>query len=225
MTNDSHLFQTGKLIGISMLEGKNIEQFTHRWKESPTPRYRIYEKDIITNLNANKIYHKSYWMAYRLIASSTNYRTFISTIVPPGYICGNSLAIVRLENLKQICFLVGVMNSFVIDFFIRHKVSANVNMFYFLETPVPRLDSGKEFDAIVRKVAQLVCTTDEFSELKKEAGVEHALTSETDRALARAQLDAMVANLYCITKKDMEFILQQFPIVDKKQKELILNQF
>ncbi|HLD86483.1 MAG TPA: hypothetical protein VJB12_00305 [Candidatus Nanoarchaeia archaeon] len=117
------------------------------------------------------------------------------------------------------------MNSFVIDYIIRQKVSANVNMFYFLETPVPRLSSGREFDAIVRKVAQLVCTTDEFSELKKETGVEHALMGEADRNLARAQLDAMVAGLYGITKKDMEFILQQFPIVDPRQKELVLEQF
>ena len=98
-------------------------------------------------------------------------------------------------------------------------------MFHFLEIPLPRISSGREFDAIVRKVAQLVCTTDEFSELKKETGVEHALTGEADRNLVRVQLDAMVANLYGITKKDMEFILQQFPIVDQRQKELVLEQF
>ncbi len=225
MTNDSSLFQEGKLVGVPMLEGKNIEQFTHQWKEAPTPRYKIYEKDITVALKEDKIYHKSYWMAYRLIASSTNYRTLISTIVPPGYVCGHSIAIVRLTNLKQLCFLTGVMNSFVIDYYIRQKVSANVTMFNFLETPVPRLNSGKDFDAIARKAAQLVCTTDEFSELKKETGIGHGLANENDRRLARAQLDAMIANIYGITKEEMEFILEQFPIVEQKQKELILNNF
>ena len=185
----------------------------------------MYEKDITANLKEDKIYHNKYWMAYRLIARSTDSRTFISAIVPPGYVCGNSIAIVQLDNVKQICFLTGVMNSFVIDYFIRQKVSANVNMFNFLETPVPRLNSGKEFDAIVRKTAQLVCTTDEFSELKKETGILHGLTNENDRKLARAQLDVAVANIYGITKEEMGFILQQFPIVDEKQKELILNSF
>ncbi|MBI3051934.1 N-6 DNA methylase [Candidatus Woesearchaeota archaeon] len=225
MTNDSHLFQEGKLVGIPMLEGKNIEQFTHQWREAPIPRYKIYEKDILANLKEDKIYHNGYWMAYRLIASSTNYRTLISTIVPPGYVCGNSIAIITLNNLKQLCFLAGVMNSFVIDYFIRQKVSANVNMFNFLETPVPRLNSGKEFDAIVRKTAQLVCTTDEFSELKKETGIAQGLTNENDRKWARAQLDAMIANIYGITKEEMKFILEQFPIVEQKQKELVLNNF
>ncbi|MBU4086776.1 MAG: ATP-binding protein, partial [Nanoarchaeota archaeon] len=225
MTNDSHLFQTGKLTGIPMLEGKNIEQFTHQWKEAPTPRYKIFEKDIKDNLKEENLYHTGYWMAYRLIASSTNYRTFISTIIPPGYVCGNSIAIVRMPNIKELCFLCGVLNSFVVDYFIRQKVSANVNMFYFLETPVPRLSSGKEFEAIIRKVAQLVSVTDEFQELKKEIGIEYPLIKENERALAKAQLDTIVAKLYGITKEELVFILDKFPGVDKNQKELILSQY
>ena len=117
------------------------------------------------------------------------------------------------------------MKSFVIDYFMRQKVSANVNMFYFLETPVPRLSSGKEFDFVVRKVAQLVCTTNEFSGLKKVAGIEYGLTKENERALARAQLDAMVAKIYGVTEEEMKFILQRFPNVDGKQKEMILEQW
>ncbi|OGJ22296.1 hypothetical protein A3K73_04765 [Candidatus Pacearchaeota archaeon RBG_13_36_9] len=225
MTNDSHLFQEGKLTGVPMLEGKNIEQFTHRWKEAPIPRYKIFEKDIESALKPEKRYYKSYWMAYRLIASSTNYRTLISTIVPPGYVGGNSLAIIRMDNNKQLCFLAGIINSFVIDYFIRQKVSANVNMFYFLETPVPRLSSGKEFEAVVRKVAQLVSVTNEFQELKKEIGIEYPLTNENERALARAQLDIMVAKIYGITKEELAFILDKFPLVDRAQKELVLSQY
>lgn len=224
MTNDSNLFQTGKL-GIPMLEGKNIEQFTHKWKEAPTPRYTVLEQDIASNLKPDKQYHRSYWMAYRLIASSTNYRTFISTIIPPGYVCGNSIAIIRLDTNKNLCFLVGVMNSFVIDYFIRQKVSANINMFYFLETPVPRLSSGKEFEFIVRKVAQLVCTTNEFAELKEEIGIEQGLANENERNMARAQLDATIAKLYGITKEELAFILEKFPNVPQKQKDLVLEQY
>ncbi|HLC85144.1 MAG TPA: N-6 DNA methylase [Candidatus Nanoarchaeia archaeon] len=224
MTNDSSLFQTGKL-GIPMLEGKNVHQFTHRFGENPAPRYTISETDILSNLKPEKQYHRGYWVAYRLIARSTDTRTFISTIVPPGYVCGNSIAIVRLDSNKPLCFIVGVMNSFVIDYFIRQKVSANINMFYFLETPVPRLSEGKEFDTIVRKVAQLVCTTNEFTELKNEVGIESGLMNENDRALARAQLDVTIAKIYGITKEELAFILQQFPLVDQKQKELVLEQY
>jgi hypothetical protein len=208
-----------------MLEGKNIHQFTHQWKEAPTPRYTINEEDITSNVKPENIYHKNYWMTYRLVGRSTDQRTFISTIIPPGYVCGNSLAIIRLENLKQLCYLCGVMNSFVIDYFIRQKVSANINMFYFLETPVPRISSGKLFDEIVKKTAQLVATTPEFDQLKKELGISHGLTDENDRLLARAQLDVAVAKLYGISKEDLAYILDGFPIVDPKQKELVLREY
>lgn len=60
---------------------------------------------------------------------------------------------------------------------------------------------------------------------KKETGIGHGLTNENDRRLARAQLDAMIANICGITKEEMKFILAQFPIVEQKQKELVLNNF
>ncbi len=225
MTNASHLFHEGRLDGVPMLEGKNIEQFTHRWKEAPTPRYSIDEKDILSNLKPEAVYHTGYWMAYRLIASSTNYRTFISTVVPPGYACGNSVAIVRLPDLRTLCYLCGVINSFMADYFIRQKVSANVNMFYFLETPVPRVSSGPQFEEIVKKTAQLVATTPEFDQLKKETGVPHGLTDESDRILARAQLDVAVAKLYGISREDLVYIMEKFPNVDQKQKEAVLREY
>lgn len=117
------------------------------------------------------------------------------------------------------------MNSFVVDYFIRQKVSANVTMFNFLETPVPRLSSGPEFEAVVQKAAQLVCVTDEFSELKKAAGIGHGLTNENDRQLAKVQLDCMVAKIYGVTKDELKYILEKFPLVEKRQKDLVLGQY
>lgn len=223
MTNDSHLFKQG-LIGVPMLEGKNIEQFTHKWKEHPIPIHKILERDIEANLKPEKIYHNGYWLGWRDVSSSTNHRTLICTVIPPGYVCGNTINFVRLPNLKELCFLCGIANSFVVDFYIRQKVSAHVNHFSFREIPIPRLSSGKEFEAIVRKVAQLVCTTGEFAELKNLVGVE-PVTSESDRALARAQLDVMVAKLYGVTKEEMAHILEQFPNVEQGQKDLVLREY
>jgi len=222
MTIDSKLFQTGKL-GVPLLEGKNIHQFTHKWKEAPETRFTVTEKDIVANLKAEKLYHNKYWIGYRLIASSTNERTLISTLVPPGFVCGHSMAVILDGDVKQMAYLVGMMNSFVLDYLVRQKMSININFNFFLEFPVPAPETDREaFDFIVRKVAQLVCTTNEFSELKKAAGIEHALVNESDRAQARAQLDARIAKLYGITKDELAYILEKFPISDQKQKEMVL---
>ncbi len=224
MTNDSQLFKPyGK--GIPMLEGKNIHQYTKEWKEAPKPRYSVSEVDLKTNLTNGKAYYKNYWLAYRLVARSTDIRTLMSTVIPPEYVCGNSIAIVKVDNLKAMCFLCGVLNSFVVDYLIRQKVSANVNMFYFLELPIPRIKDGQIFDSIVKKVVQLVATTNEFATMKSEIGMISFITSEQDRQLTRARIDAQVAKLYEINGEELKHILSQFPIVDEKIKEQILQEY
>lgn len=225
MTNDSNLFKPyGK--GVPMLEGKNIHQYTNSWKEAPKPKYSVTESDIKAKLADDKIYHRDYWLAYRLISHSQNERTMISTIVPPGYVCGNSIAIVKTDgSLKVLPFLCGVLNSFVLDYLVRQKVSANVNIFYFLELPVPRLNSGNLFDSIAKKVVQLVAITSEFSKLKEEFGVISTVTDEKDRQLVRAKIDALVAKLYELNKEELRHILAQFPVIDEKIKEQVLNEF
>ena len=224
MTQDSNLFREGRLGGVPMLEGKNIEQFTHQWKEAPTARYTIAPENLKDSEKVPS--YDKYWLGFRRIASSTNYRTLIATIVPPGYCCAESITFVKDKvNSEVLCYLCGVLNSFVLDYFIRQKVSANINMFHFKELPVPRISSGKLFDEIVKKTAQLVAITPEFDQLKKESGISHGLTNENDRLLARAQLDVAVAKLYGISKEDLTYILEKFPNVDPKQKELVLREY
>ncbi|MFH1199932.1 MAG: N-6 DNA methylase [Candidatus Micrarchaeota archaeon] len=224
MTNDSHLFREGKLTGVPMLEGKYIHQFTHQWKEAPTARYSIATENLKDSEKVPAF--DKYWLGFRRIARSKDYRTLISAIIPPGYCCAESITFVKdkIDN-KTLCYLCGVLNSFVLDYFIRQKVSANINMFHFLELPVPRISSGKAFDEIARKAAQLVATTPEFDELKKELGISHGLANENDRLLARAQLDVAVARLYGITKEELAFILEKFPLADAKQKESVLREY
>ncbi|MBI4448474.1 N-6 DNA methylase [Candidatus Woesearchaeota archaeon] len=225
MTNDSHLFRKPNAVlnGLPLLEGKNMHQFAHRWVENPDYQWVVSEQDVLNAVKPEKRYHTGYWIAYRLIARSTDERTMISALVPPGYVCGNSLAIVKTPNHQTLCYLQGILNSFVLDYLLRQKVSANVNMFYFKELPIPRGDSGKEFTTIGRKSAQLSSVTKEFSSLKKELEIE-GVTNENDRAQLRAEIDAAVAKLYGITKEEMAHILKQFPLVEGSVKVRTLSQ-
>ena len=223
MTNDNHLFRESALGGVPLLEGKNIHQFTHQWKEAPVARYHVSLED----LKANELdYHERYWFGFRRIARSTDVRTLICTIVPPGYCCSESITYIKNKlEFKTMCYLCGVINSFVLDYFIRQKVSANINMFYFLELPVPRLDSGPEYEAISKMTAQLVAVSDEFDELKKEFGIKYGVTDEKDRETIRARLEVAVAKLYGITKEELQYILTKFPIVDEKYKKKVLEEY
>jgi len=225
MTTDSHLFQSGKL-GVPLLEGKNIHQFTHHWREAPETRFTVSERNVQKNLKPEKQYQNGYWIGYRLIASSTNERTLICTMLPAGYVCGHSMAVIMLPDLKKAAYLTGMLNSFVVDYIIRQKMSTNINFNFFLELPIPSSgQAGAYYEQIAKKAAQLVATTGEFEQLKKEIGIPHGITEENDRLLARAQLDAMVAKLYGITKEELAHILEKFPIADAKQKEAVLREY
>jgi len=225
MTNDSHLFKNKNSGGLPLLEGKNIHQYTKEWKEAPTPRYYIDEKDVYANLKSENIYHNEYFIGFRDVARSTDHRTLVAAIIPPGYICGNTINIIRTTSNKSLCYLCGVLDSFVLDYLVRQKVSAHVNMFYFLELPVPRLNEGELFNSIVKKVVQLTAVTNEFKSLKNEAGMVSPVTDDQDREVVKAKIDALVAKLYGITEVELRHILSQFPIVDDKIKERVMQEY
>jgi hypothetical protein len=108
-------------------------------------------------------------------------------------------------------------------------VSANINMFYIYQLPVPRLQEGdKWFTEIVDRAARLVCTTPEFDDLAQEVGLgshHNGVTNAVDRAKLRAELDGIIAHLYQLTKIEFAHILSTFPIVPDPVKQAALNAY
>ncbi|MCG6138220.1 MAG: hypothetical protein MET45_26930 [Nostoc sp. LLA-1] len=121
------------------------------------------------------------------------------------------------------------MNSFIIDWILRTKVTTTLNFFYVYQLPVPRLTSGdKYFSKIVERAAKLICTTPEFDELAQEIGLvshKNGVTDETERAQIRAELDGMIAHLYGLTEEEFAYILTTFPLVSDAIKEAVLNAY
>ena len=63
-------------------------------------------------------------------------------------------------------FIQAILNAFATDFYLRQSVTANVNMFYIYQLPVPRLtEKDAAFAPIVERAARLICTTPEFDDL------------------------------------------------------------
>ncbi len=87
MTNKSYLFKTEPAKGrLPLYEGKMIHQFTHQWAE---PRYWIDEEEgreaVLKRGEEDEgqiLDYQCYRLAYRAIASSTNERTLIASIIP-----------------------------------------------------------------------------------------------------------------------------------------------
>ncbi|MEG5016069.1 MULTISPECIES: Eco57I restriction-modification methylase domain-containing protein [unclassified Microcoleus] len=232
MTDDAFLFHKNQTPGmLALYEGKMIHQFTHLYAE---PRYWVDEpegrKALLGNKaidNGQKLDYQFYRFAYRAIARSTDSRTLIGTILPSKVVCGNSLNIASpTQENKYTLFICAALNSFCVDFALRQQVSANINMFYIYQLPVPRLTSGdKYFTDIVQRAAKLICTAPEFDELAQEVGLNshrEGVTDETERAQLRAELDGIIAHLYGLTEAEFAYILTTFPIVPEAVKQAAL---
>ncbi|MEH2178181.1 Eco57I restriction-modification methylase domain-containing protein [Nostoc sp.] len=240
MTNDSYLFQQEiKPKMLPLYEGKMIHQFNYQFDK---PRYWIVEQEGRSALLGRKedkgqrLDYQDYRLGFRKIARNTDARTMISTIIPPNFHAESFQSVRTYDNEEKrqigydvMFYLCGVWNSFVLDYLLRLRVTANVNFFYVYQLPVPRLTKNdRYFNDIVQRAAKLICTTPEFDELAQEVGLgshQQGVTNETERAKLRAELDGMVAHLYNLTEDEFSYILTTFPIVNVTVKEAALEAY
>jgi hypothetical protein len=220
MTDDAPLFQ--KEPGtkrLPLFEGKMIWHYSHTlarprfWVDANKGRQSL----LGTQTEAGQqMGYQKYRLAYRSVASSTNERSMVATVIPPSF-TGNSLNVCETLDSRTQFFVVAVLDSFSIDWLLRNMVTTNINMFYVYQLPVPRFTKkDPAFAPIVERAAKLICTTSEFDDLAKEVGLgshKRGVKDETGRAILRAELDGLIAHLYGLTEVEFTHILSAFPIV------------
>jgi hypothetical protein len=226
MTNDSHLFKTELASEhLPLYEGKMMHQFTHTWAE---PKYWINESEARkvllgkSNVDSKQVLnYQHYRLAFREIASNTNERGMIATILQRNVFANHKLMLSdrskgNLSN-SQLLYAVAVLNGFCFDFLVRQRTTTSISMFTFYQLPVPRLtEKDPAFRPIVERAARLICTTPEFDDLAKEAGIgshKQGVTNEVERGRLRAELDGLIAHLYGLTEEEFAYILTTFPLV------------
>jgi hypothetical protein len=240
MSTDDHPKFNGIRDGLIVYEGKMFEQFNSTL-DKPQWWMSLHE------LQKTHFYERADWKHYRFairrIARNTDIRTLITTILPRNTVVVHSV-FVNVKNILPIdnsLYLVSLMNSFVLDFALRSKVSANVSQFFIHQLPVPRLQqSDKWFTQIVERAARLICTTPEFDDLAQEIGLKplspaqkypddekskYGAIDEIHRAKLRAELDGIIAHIYGLTEIEFAHILSTFPIVANPVKLNALNAY
>jgi hypothetical protein len=190
-----------------------------------------------------KLDYQSHRLAFRDVARNTDERTMIATILPPDVFCPHTMSLevvfhdevtdgkfllnVPSLNSSERFYLLAVFNSFVADYQLRQKVTAHLSFFFVYNLPVPRLSvADAAFGPIVQRAAQLICTTPEFATLAKEVSTALKLpsaavkgvTGAAERARLRAELDALIAQLYGLTEEEFTHILTTFPLVSESVK-------
>lgn len=243
MTNDSHLFKTSPGDDrLPLYEGKMIWHFNHKFAE---PRYWVNEREsraaVLGRIedNGQLVDYQTYRLGFRDIASNTNERTLVSSIIPPSF-HGNKIPTVcvfddlgerQITNDDQL-FLMVFLNSLALDYVIRMRVTTTLNFFYLYQLPVPRMNAKHPaVQPIVERAARLVCTAPEFDDLateifgKGKTSRHIGATEPSERVRLRAELDALVAHLYGLTESEFTHILSTFPLVSDDTKSATLAAF
>lgn len=238
LTNDNHLFNYEEK-GFPLFIGRTINQYTingdfdkYIEEEKALGKYFQWENSRISRLlkgyNDGKSHSpvEYYRFGCRAVASSTNKRSLISTVIPKNVACGNSLLvsepytleiksehITRVPNYttKELVVIVALMNSFVVDFVLRRKISANVNMFYLYQLPVPRLTEDEMyFEELMKRSAALIAVDSYYDELKSEVGIKVGEIGKEVRQLLQNQIDAYVAKIYGLNRDEFLYVLSTF---------------
>ncbi|WP_460193432.1 Eco57I restriction-modification methylase domain-containing protein [Thermosynechococcus sp. FA-CM-4201] len=252
MTNDSHLFKTEPAPGrLPLYEGKMIHQFTHQfappryWIEEKEGRKALLGKNVVDT--GQKLDYQCYRLGFRDVARNTDERTMICTVIPPKVFCPHTMSLEQVYYTQpnknglnrnsmgmrdnERIFLCSLMNSFVIDAYLRRRVTAHLSFFFIYQLPVPRLQEGDPwFSEIVERAGKLICTTPEYDDLLAEvnsnkSGKIVGVTDEAERAKLRAELDGIVAHLYGLTEEEFQHILSTFPLVPDATKQAALQAY
>ncbi|MBD3306798.1 N-6 DNA methylase [candidate division KSB3 bacterium] len=251
MTDDGRLFKKRKTRqdDLPLYEGKMIHQFHPAFS---APRFYVNEGDgraqlvskeisrIKKELKGQKLEtdleqefatgrlqldYETYRFVYRAVASSTNERSLIGTIIPKNTFTGNSVnyAINRSYELhngtliqhqvdyRDIVYIMALFNSLTLNYYIRNKISANLNMFYLYELPIPSPTEAQR-EVITHQAFSLLVRHDAAGAFDALGdAVQVTPDRDADPIQIRAALEVLIArDLYGLTAADWKYLTSTF---------------
>jgi hypothetical protein len=245
MNTDSGLFRTSPNGDVLPLyEAKLIHHFDHRlasydkraegsqdtelprldpdekndpWR-SPVPRYWVDHTEVDARL-ARRGWQRDWLLGWREIARSTDERTMICSVLPKAAV-GNKIPLGLTNGPAHL--LLANLSSFVLDYIIRQKVAGtSVSFFIIKQLPVlPPTGYGDSEDFIHARVLELTYTAWDMEPFARDLGDDGPpfCWDEERRFVMRAELDAAFFRLYGIDRDDVDYIMEAFPIVKRKDK-------
>lgn len=191
------------------------------------PRYWVPAAEVNAKLAGR--WDKPWLMGWRDIARATDERTVIASTVgnfasPEG---GTLLILTDREPIEQLALL-AQLNSFVFDFAARQKVGGtHVKYFAMRQLPAhspstldnsPPWSTRKLRDWLWNRLTELASTSTAMSVLEQVLGVTSGsfAWNVERRTLLRAEIDAAMFHLYGIVRDDVDYIMETFPIVKRK---------
>lgn len=192
----------------------------------PIPRYWLTEADVDASWGSRK--PMGPYFAWRGIARTSDVRTAIGTVMPAAIPGGGNFDMVLGCDRNELHGFAAVFSSFVFDFVARQKLS-NMHLQFSVAKQLPMVmpeqlgSLALPFDRPLR--AWVALRVDRLN----------GWIPDTDqRAQVRAELDALMFHGYGLTRPEVSYVMDTFPIVKRKDeaaygtyrtKDLILSAY
>ena len=244
MNTDSGLFHTADNGDVLPLyEAKMIHYFDHRYGTyegqtqaqanlgtlprlsrdqhddpdfSVMPRYWLERAEVDSRLS-RRSWDKGWLLGWRDVARSTDERTVISAFIPRAAV-GDKYLLAFTEMGAYL--LQANFSSFALDYVARQKSAGTALKFYLIkQLPILLPSVLKDAAPFIRsRVLELTYTAWDMASFARDLddGGPPFHWDEERRFVMRAELDAVFFHLYGINRDDVDYIMETFPIVRRR---------
>jgi hypothetical protein len=136
------------------------------------------------------------------VTSATNTRTMIATLVPDGWLCGNTAPVLQFETEDLALAGLAVLNSLTFDWMTRRVISGlHLNKFYLAHLRWPKLTAG-----MVSRLSELARAVLEGS---PRGGLRPSTAkgSPAERLEALSEIESLLIEAYDLELADVAFML------------------
>jgi hypothetical protein len=199
-TDDREAFRTGP-TGIPVIDGKHITPF--RVDVARSGR-RIRPTELTRRMDAGRISRPR--LGYRDVASATNRVTIVAALLPAGCVSTHTVFCLRTpRSLADQHLLCGLLNSLMVNYLARLRVSTHVTTAIVEGLPVP---TGGDAPEACRNIAAAARRLSRRHDLRDWAS-----------------LNARVAGLYQLTPDEFAHVLDTFPLVDRADRDAAMVEY
>lgn len=194
----------------------------------PLPRYWVAGGEVEDRLiqrdrdgNITWAWGRDWLMGFRDITNATNERTALFSVEPRAAIGHTNPVFFTDESPELQAAMFSSLNSFAVDYAARQKVGGTHLTYGFLkQIPVlpPSAFTSSRLAFITPRVLELTFTAHDLTGFARDLGYAGGPFTWDDerRFWMRAELDALYFILYGIERADVEYIMETFPIVKRK---------
>jgi hypothetical protein len=160
-------------------------------------------------------------LGIRDIGASTNERSIIASLLPRNVFVGNTINYLinyrfsenkgklsqQLIPRNDLLFMLAILNSLTLNFYIRNKISSHVSISFLYEMPIP--NAAKDIRSLTIDLSRQIVLANDSQNYFKELGKKPAKTFNIVEA--RAELEVLIArDLYGLSLSDWTYLTSTF---------------